>query len=365
VSPERMRVRPVFAWTIVITLLVWVAPMPLASQRTATSLPAALADTEFWSLVEEFSEPDGFFQSENLVGNERPLQQVVPALEAMRHGDGYLGVAPDQNFTYIVALQPGIAFIVDIRRGNLLLHLMYKAIFELSNDRADFLSRLFARPRPSGLDAQTSVEDLLDAYWEVENDAELNTATFRAISERLTATHGFRLSADDLSRIAGIYAAFVRHGPALSYSPGSPRGMPTYAEMQTATDLAGTQHGYLATEANYRRVKDLQARNLVVPIVGDFAGPKALRSIGAYLRQHGVVVRAFYTSNVEQYLFRNEAALAFYANVAMLPTDKDSVFVRSASRRNVIDPVVDLLTAVREGRILEYWDVARRGTIAP
>jgi len=113
-------------------------------------------------------------------------------------------------------------------------------------------------------------------------------------------------------------------------------------------------------------VKDLQSRNLIVPIVGDFAGPKALRSVGAYLRQHGVVVRAFYTSNVEQYLFRSEAAPpAFYANVAALPIDKDSVFIRSASRRNVIDPVGDLLTAVREGRIREYWDVARRGTIAP
>ena len=173
------------------------------------------------------------------------------------------------------------------------------------------------------------------------------------------------MSADDLSRIAGIYAMFVRYGPALSYSPGSPRGMPTYAEMQMSTDLSGRPRGYLATEVNYRRVKDLQSRNLIVPIVGDFAGPKALRSVGAYLRQHGVVVGAFYTSNVEQYLFRSEAAPAFYANVATLPTDKDSVFIRSASRRNVIDPVGDLLTAVREGRILEYWDVARRGTIAP
>ena len=162
-----MRVRPAFAWTIVIALLVWAAPIPLASQRTASSLPAALSDREFWSLIDEFSEPDGFFQSENLVGNERPLQHVVPALEAMRRDEAYLGVAPDQNFTYIVALQPSIAFIVDIRRGNLLLHLMYKAIFELSSDRADFLSRLFARARPTGLDAETSVDNLFDAYWEV------------------------------------------------------------------------------------------------------------------------------------------------------------------------------------------------------
>jgi hypothetical protein len=360
---DRRRLKPV--WAVVVALVVWTAPSPVASLRTAVAPPAALSDREFWSLVEQCSEPDGYFQSENLVGNERPLQQVIPALERMRRGDAYLGVAPDQNFTYIVALQPSIAFIVDIRRGNLLLHLMYKALFELSNDRADFVSRLFARPRPAGLDGQTPVDALLDAYWEIENDAVLAAATGRAISDRLTTTHGFGLSADDLARIAGIYDMFVRYGPALSYSPGSARGMPSYADMQLATDLAGRQRAYLATEASYRFVKDLEARNLIVPIVGDFAGPKALRAVGAYLGQRGLVVRAFYTSNVEQYLFRSDAVMAFYANVGTLPTDSDSVFIRSASRRNVLDPIGDLLTAVREGRILEYWDVARRGTIAP
>jgi hypothetical protein len=363
VRVDRQRLRPIVAWTIAMTVVLWTARAPVAAPQAAP--PTALSDREFWALVEGASEPDGFFQSENLVGNERPLQQVVPTLTAMRRGDAYLGVAPDQNFTYIVALEPSIAFIVDIRRGNLLLHLMYKAIFELSDDRAEFLSRLFARPRPDELDAGTSVNDLLDAYWEVESDAGMSAATLRAIQDRLTVTHGFRLSSDDVSRIAGIYAMFVRYGPALSYSPGSPRGMPTFAEMQTATDLAGRQHGYLATEASYGRVKHLQERNLIVPIVGDFAGPKALRHVGGYLREHGWVVRAFYTSNVEQYLFRNEAALAFYANVATLPLDSESVFIRSASRRNVIDPIDDLLAAVREGRILEYWDVARRGTIDP
>ena len=57
---------------------------------------------------------------------------------------------PEQNFTYIAALKPKMAFIIDIRRGNLQLHLMYKALFELSSDRADFIFRLFSRKRPEG-----------------------------------------------------------------------------------------------------------------------------------------------------------------------------------------------------------------------
>jgi hypothetical protein len=37
----------------------------------------------------------------------------------------YVGVGPYQNFTYISALDPDIAFVVDIRRKNLLHHLLY------------------------------------------------------------------------------------------------------------------------------------------------------------------------------------------------------------------------------------------------
>jgi len=347
------------------SLVLWIAfvPAPRAAQAPATAgLPAALSDREFWELIEEVSEPDGFFQSENLVGNETPLQYVVPALQRLPRGGVYLGVAPDQNFTYLLALEPRLAFIVDIRRGNLLQHLMYKAIIELSPDRAAFLSRLFSRPRPSGLDERTPVPALLTAYWDVEASPELYAANLQAIQDRLTVEHGFRLSADDLARLAGIYQMFFRYGPALSYSAAM-RNMPTYADMLTATDRDGRHQSYLATEERYRWLRTFQQKNLLVPVIGDFAGPKALRAVGAYLARHGAVVTAFYTSNVEQYLFRNEAAGAFYGNVATLPRDERSVFIRSAARRNVIDPIGDLLAAFGEGRILGYTDVTIRGTI--
>ena len=43
-------------------------------------------------------------------------------------------------------------FIVDVRLENRSLHLLYKALFELSTDRADFVSRLFSRGAPADLD---------------------------------------------------------------------------------------------------------------------------------------------------------------------------------------------------------------------
>src|SRR5262249_47595705 len=110
------------------------------------TLPDKISDKDFWQLVESMSEPNGFFRSDNLLSNEDTFQYVIPTLERrLPSGGVYLGVGPDQNFNYIEALHPKMAFVVDIRRQNMVEHLMYKAILELSADRIDFLSMLFSR----------------------------------------------------------------------------------------------------------------------------------------------------------------------------------------------------------------------------
>jgi hypothetical protein len=101
-----------------------------------------------------------------------------------------------------------------------------------------------------------------------------------------------------------------------------------------ATDTAGVMRSYLASEASFAFLKDLQARNLVVPVVGDFGGPKAIRAIGRYLKTRGATVGAFYLSNVEQYLVQDGKWNAFCANVAALPLDATSTFIRSSGGFN-------------------------------
>src|SRR4029078_3035308 len=103
------------------------------------------------------SEPGGYFRSANitnLTSNELWFQYVIPdLLSRTKPGGVYLGVGPEQNYTYMAATRPKMAIIFDIRRGNLDIQLMYKAIFELASDRADFVSRLFSKTRPTGIPA--------------------------------------------------------------------------------------------------------------------------------------------------------------------------------------------------------------------
>src|SRR6185295_7576698 len=123
------------------------------------------SDQEFWKLSLEFSEPDGQFRSDNLLSNEIYYPSIVPDLiRRTKPGGVYLGVGPEQNFNYIAAIKPKIVFITDIRRGNLWTQLMYKALFEMSKDRADFIGRLFTKKRPDGLTEKSSATEIIQAF---------------------------------------------------------------------------------------------------------------------------------------------------------------------------------------------------------
>ena len=309
------------------------------------TLPASISDKDFWALNEQLSEPGGTFQSENLLSNEMTLSTVAAALAArVKPGGVYLGVGPEQNFTYITAIRPRIAIITDIRRGNMYLQLMYKALFELSADRAEFVSRLFTKPRPAHLNEKSTAAELMNAYWDILTSPEpAYKANLQAINDVLTKKHGFPLSPEDLAGIAYVYHSFYWYGPSINYSSssnGTSGGRSTYADLMMTTDaVSGAEWSYLASEDRFQFLKNLQSKNLVVPVVGDFAGPKALRAVGAYLKKHEAVVTAFYLSNVEQYLTRNNVWQQFCANVATMPLDDMSSFIRPSGTIRTISMV--------------------------
>ncbi|MEO8481133.1 MAG: hypothetical protein ABI634_02915 [Acidobacteriota bacterium] len=305
----------------------------------AVELPSRLTDQEFWGLTGRLSESNGSFRSDNFLSNERGYQVVIPELlKVARTNRVYLGVGPEQNFPYLIALKPQLAIIFDIRRGNLHEHLLYKALFEMSRDRADFLSRLWSRPRPAGLTEASTVEQLMTAFTAASSSADTYASNLAAVSAWLTKTpHRFALHDGDLDGIDYVYkSAFFDGGPGLNYSMvggGGGGNRSTYAELQMLDDGQGLNRGFLATEANWLVMKDLESRNLIVPVVGDFGGPSAIRGVGAYLKAQGALVSAFYLSNVEQYLNQDAKEDTFLCNVAELPLDDTSTFIFTGSGR--------------------------------
>jgi len=103
-------------------------------------------------------------------------------------------------------------------------------------------------------------------------------------------------------------------------------------------DESGVERSFLSSEERFATVKALYSKNLIVPTVGDFAGPKALRAIADYLKAHGATLSAFYVSNVEQYLQQNGVWQSFCSNVATMPIDESSVYIRP-SGIGVVRPV--------------------------
>jgi hypothetical protein len=311
----------------------------------AVELPGRLGDGEWWRLSTELSEPDGNFRSENLISNEMVLARLLPEVTARVTPNGaYLGVGPEQNFSYLAAIRPQMAFIIDVRRGNLHVLLMYKALFELSADRAEFVSRLFTKPRPSGLSTMSTARQLMDAYDIAPTGTEAAfNANLTAIVRHLTTTRAIPLSPNDQDGVARAYRAFYFYGPSIDYSAstaltrfGGGRQSATYRDLMTQADEKGQELSYLSSEEKFRYLKDLHSRNLLVPVVGNFSGPKSIRAVGEYVRRHGSVVTAFYVSTVEPYLRREGALPVFCESVASLPVNDRSVFIRPGNLQQLL-----------------------------
>lgn len=294
--------------------------------RAADTLPDSIPDSEFWKMISGFSEPGGSFAFEMYMSNEASFQFILPDLLKRVSPNGvYLGVAPEQNFTYIAALRPKIAFIIDIRRENMIEHLMYKALFELSPTRADFLSRLFSRPMPAGFDPQASIERTFSALSSSKADIKLLNQNLSDIKNQLQKKHGFTLTARDNHTIDYIAGSFYQGGPDAHLTTYGT----SFRLLMMQTDGQSRNRNFLAADSNYQFVRQMQQKNLIIPVVGDFAGPKALRAVAGYIREHNAEVTAFYVSNVEEYISYPQTVWASYCrNIAALPVNSSSTFIR-------------------------------------
>lgn len=342
------------------------------------------SDSSFARLIEALSEPGGYFDTDNLISNETSYLHVIGKLEELGiSGGAYIGVGPDQNFSYVATLRPQIALIIDIRRDNQLQHLMFKALFALSRNRIEYLCRLFGRPVPDdgrrweGRD----IEELVDYIDVTPIDSKEMQASLSSVAE-VAASFGVRLSEGDLETIRRFHSTFMRDGLSLRFRSHGRRPRPyypTYRQLLLETDLEGRRASYLANESDFQFVKQMQARHLILPVVGDLAGYQAMRAIARYLKEKKLPVTAFYTSNVEFYLMRSRSFESFADNVAALPFDENSVIIRSYFGRNfgyghpqavpgyysvqLLQPIRRLVEDQRNGGYRSYFDLVTRGSL--
>ncbi|MCI0490674.1 MAG: hypothetical protein L0229_29120 [Blastocatellia bacterium] len=351
----------------------------------AQKQPESLKAAEFSRLVRELSEEGGYFRSDNFTSNETSYLHVIDKMrEVGATGGAYMGVGPEQNFTYIAKVRPRIAFIIDIRRQAIIQHLMYKAVFHLSPNRTQFLSLLLSKPLPKekAPSADAPINEILSFLSQISADDQTYTANLAAIRKAIQEDFQFPLSERDGQSLEYVYKSFRNEGLDISYRVDGywstrGRGFPTLKEIIAETDLNGKQGNFLASTEDYDFVRGLHRKNLIIPVVGDFGGKKAIAAVGDYLKKNGFTVTAFYTSNVEQYLFESGLFDDFAENVRKLPVNDKSLFIRAAAGRyphparlpghrltTLLQKMSVFLKDFGEGRYESYYDLVTTNFIS-
>jgi len=306
----------------------------LQAAAVPTKAPALRDSISFGRLVQQLSESGGYFDTDNLISNESSYLHIVGKIKTVAtRGGAYVGVGPDQNFSYIAASRPSIAFIVDLRRDNQLLHLLFKSVFEAARNRLDFLCVLFGRPAPDDVAAwgPRSLTELLAYVDRVPADSIRHARTHAALRERIQG-YGVPLTEVELGTVRRFHDEFMRAGLELrftSYGRGPRSYYPTIRQLYLEKDLAGKEASFLAREEDFGFVQLLQRRGRVVPVVGDFGGVQAFRGMAKWLRDRSLAVSLFYTSNVEFYLFRQGTFRRYVENVRALPWEASGLIARS------------------------------------
>lgn len=288
-------------------------------------------------LIDELSGRPLPFRSDNLISNEESYLHVAEHLQDLvPEGRAYVGVGPEQTFTYVALTRPAIAFVVDIRRGNLLQHLLFKAMFALAPHRGCFMRLWLGKPCDPGADfsPDANLQQVLDHAEAVPpSDATCDQIHDRLVSH-VVDEFGVDLTDADRRWLRGAHHEFCDKGLDLSYElhvKTRPR-FPSFGDVLTATTLDGKHLSFLGSRQAYRYVQRMQEADRIVPVVGDLSGSHALAGVAAYLKEAKLPLGLLYCSNVEEYLLYDKSGRrwkGWVENVASLPSDERSILLRS------------------------------------
>lgn len=329
-------------------------------RRSLADLTFPDRDETFDGLIRSLSEPQSGPHADNLITNEDSFGRVTGSLQRMvSPGNVYIGVGPDQNFSYIARSHPSIAFVLDYRRRNLRLHLLHKALFMLSDDRVSYLTRLTAR-RPAGLPREPNVDQLVQSFSTAPFDEALMERTRSEVLGLVRALGVLDESEEvDLQTIQTRLA-----GPGMDAKFLAMPIYPRFGKLIRTPGRDGQPAHMLASETTYRTVRDAQRGDLLIPLVADLAGVGALPRLRDWLRQKRQAVSVIYVSDVEFFLLKDNRFDAYVENLDRLPRTEDAVIIRSSTREidhpervpgdsatTIIRPLSPFLDAAKQGRI--------------
>lgn len=361
--------REITAWLVLALSVGAVACAPQAQQKAQ---PAQQSYAELYHLL---SEPGGYFDSDNLISNETSYLHALDDLRARGVSGGvFIGVGPDQGFSYIAETRPQLAIMIDIRRDAMLQHLMFRSLFQRTRNRMEYLAGLIGATVPN---VTRWTGKPIEQIIAVLDTAQRNELEFTRWSTRIledARASGINLTADDMATIQRFRREFHDMGLDLRYtSKNRPPRMsyPTLRQLILEQDRAGNLASYLASEERWRVVQELQKRDRVLVATGDLAGTHAVRAISAYLRQQGLPVSVLYTSNVEQYLFQFGTFNAFADNIVTLPFAPNAVIIRSYFNRGgghpfavpghisvqLVQPAADFVQKIAAGGYVSYFEL--------
>jgi len=322
-------------------ILLCVLLVSLTANPAVSQVIPIISDDEFTRISDSFSEAGGYFSNDNWVSNETSYLDIIDKLTELDiHGGAYVGVGPNQNFTYIANIKPYIAFIVDVRRQNMLQHLIFKVLFDMAETRAEFFSLLFSKPlgEKSGINEGSTISEIVYYFYRAQSDPGMFNENFTEIVNVLTDKYKYPLTEADHSSLDRIFRAFFRLNLEITYNGNAYSWFPTYAQFLQVDDRNNNQRNPFNSREDFLFLKKMHAENRIIPVTGNFGGEKALKTVADYLKENHLKVTAFYVSNVEQYLLRDwDLWLNWGENVKNLPISSKTVFIRWTYQRSYWD----------------------------
>ena len=207
------------------------------------------------------------------------------------------------------------------------------AVRAVGGSRRFRVAAVFPQAAGRSSTATRRAAQIFAAYAQVEPSDDLYQRNLRDIQRQLASRHAFALTADDVKGVEHVYGAFFQYGPAIQYSSneGLGAGLPADLRRSDARDRYERPDARISDERRGVRLRQGAARAGTWWCRSSATSParKPFAPSASTLKRRESTVSVFYLSNVEQYLRLQRSWNTFCANVAALPLDDMSTFVRA------------------------------------